>query len=227
MKTNRLPSRSLKTLLLVTAWSFLFTQVNPVHAQVESTTSASASSTTAKRPLPDRVQRFCREVENFPSSSDGPQMQAKQFATNLCAAINTNKRLSRVTTNTLSPEAAKKLADYFRDDIVAALAYKEVIASAEILKPLMQGVRGEQAWRRMPLITKHSFIQKPLTDVPEVVVTVSERDQLTNALADSTAKAKTIAELRQAYKGAYHGHRGWFKTIAPYFEEEEDDETEE
>lgn len=36
--------------------------------------------------------------------------------------------------------------------------------------------------------------------------------------------SKTIAELKQADKNAYHGHRGWFKAIAPYFAEEDEDE---
>jgi hypothetical protein len=222
MKTNRLRALSIKLLLVVAAWSFLLAHVSVAHGQVESTNPGS----TIKRRLPERVERFCRDVENFPSSGDTHQRQAKQFATKLCESIKTNKRLPRVTKNTLSPEAAKKLADYFHEDIAAALAHQKVIAPADILKTFMQSVRGEHAWRRLPLVTKHSLIGKPLTDVPEVIVTIADREKLTSALAASTAKAKTIAELKQAYKDAYRGHRGWFKAIAPYFDEDDEEETE-
>ncbi len=219
--------RCSKLLLVVAAWSFLLAYVNAAHAQVEPTNSGSASSaialnTPAKRPLPNRVERFCRNVANFPSSGEGHQGQAKQFATKLCESISANTRMPRVTTNNLSLEAAKILADYFYEDITAALAYKEVVAPAAIFKTFLQTVRGEQVWRRLPLVTKHSLIQKPLTDVPEVIVTVADRERMTSALGESMAKAKTIAELKQAYKDAYRGHRGWFKAIAPYFEDEDE-----
>lgn len=215
--------------MVVAAWSFLLAHVNAAHGQVKPTSSggtisAIGLSTAAKRPLPERVERFCGHVANFPSSGDAHQVQAKRFATKLCESISTNKRMARMTTNDLSLEAAKKLADYFHEDITAALAYKEVIAPADILKTFMQSVRGEQAWRRHALITKHSLIRNPLTDVPEVIVTVADREKLTSALSESIAKAKTIAELKQAYKDAYRGHHGWFKAIAPYFEEDEEDE---
>lgn len=215
-------SVSSKLLLVVSASTFLLAHVDAAHAEVERT--ATALSTTAKRPLPERVERFCRHVENFPSSGDAARVQAKQFATDLCASITTNTRFPRVTTNVLSPEAAKLLANYFYEDIVAALAYKEVVAPADILKTFMQTVRGEQAWRRLPLLTKHSLIKKPLTDAPEVLVKVADGEKMTAVLAESTAKAKTIGELKQAYKDAYHGHRGWFKAIAPYFEQDDEDE---
>jgi len=220
MNSNPLRTFLIKFFLVVAALSFPLVQENVAHAQTKTTS-------TAKRPVPDRVQRFCRDAVNFPATGDDHQIKAKQFATKLCDSITANKRVSRITPTVLSVEAAKKLADYFHEDIVAALAYKEVVGYAAVLKTFMQSVRGEQAWRRIPLVEKHELIPKPLTDVPEVIVTVGDRDRLTSTLTASATKAKKLAELRQAYKTAYRDHHGWFKAIASYFEEAEDDDGDE
>jgi hypothetical protein len=228
MKTNHSRNHSILMTIATSAFALLLANVSAAHDQVERTNSDTtgtviALTAPAKRPLPDRVERFCQNVKTFPSSTEAHQAQAKQFATKLCESISANTHTERITANNLSPEAAKILANYFYEDIVAALAYKGVIAPAEILKTFLQTVRGEQVWRRLPLVTKHSLIPKPLTDVPEVLVTVADREKLTSALTESTAKAKTIAELKQAYKAAYHGRHGWAKAIAPYFAEDADD----
>lgn len=211
-------------LLLIAATStLLIAHVDVAYGQSE---PANPSATTAVKPrLPPRVERFCRDVDNFPSSEHAADVQAKQFATRLRDALLATKPMPRVMPSDLSADAAKRLADYFHEDIVAAMAHKEVVAPSAILKTFLKSVRGEEIWKRIPLLTKHALIPKPLTDVPEVLVTDAQREKLTKAIAELTSNVKKIDELRQAYKTAYHGHRGWFKAIAPYFvEENEDDE---
>ena len=76
-----------KLIWVIAASSFVHAPVGAAHGQASTTISVVALSKTAKPSLPERVERFCRHVENFPSSGDANDVQAKQFATKLREAI--------------------------------------------------------------------------------------------------------------------------------------------
>lgn len=214
--------RSAKPFAILAAAAITLTQADVVLGQTAAMRSNGVSAPTQQ--LPPRVERFCRDVDSLPKPETTLDAQANQFARKLRDALLNNKPMPPVTASDLSVEAAKKLSSFFHEDITAAMAHSEVIAPPAVLITFLQGVRGEELWRRIPLITKHALIPRPLTDVPEVIVTTMQRDKLNRALAEPVFRARRVGELRYAYKVVYRGHPGWFKAIAPYFVEQPDED---
>jgi hypothetical protein len=172
-----------------------------------------------KGQLPPRVEDFCSWVKDFrpPETADGKLAMA--FATKLRTAIMDDSAMGVVTVQDLSIEAAEILSRRFREKIIAALVYKQVVAPYNVQRKFMEFV-GDPQWRRFPLLSDQWVTESKVgtTDtVPTVILKHIVYEEVNKSLSAQLANVKSFADASTAYPKAYADVSSWLDAIAQYF----------